>query len=191
MGLLDDVQSATQSVKSTVDGVKAAYADDSVVPLGYVRARHILFLAGDGDADAKADRLATRIEAGEISFDDAALRFSACPTRDLNGALGTFPSLSRLREGTLRGGRTPYDGQDTAPFDALVLSAPLNRICRYARFFIFGGASVRVRTRTGPRHHASASAWRRNHTSRRMAASTRHRPQCDALVYVPDPGAPE
>mgnify|MGYP003314512515 CR=1 FL=1 len=48
-------------------------------------------------------KLKARIEAGELSFEAAALQFSACPTRDLNGALGTFESLSRLRDGTLRG----------------------------------------------------------------------------------------
>lgn len=129
MGLLEDLQSAAGNVKSTIDGVQAAYEDDTFVPVGFARVRHILFLAGD-DAQAKADALAGRITAGEISFANAALRFSACPTRDLNGSLGTFASLSRLAEGTLRGDSTPYDGQDTATFDEMVFSpeTPVGRV---------------------------------------------------------------
>lgn len=131
MGLMDEVQSAAGKVKDTMKGVKAAYEDDDFVPAGFVRARHILFLRSD-DADAKAEALASRIEAGEISFPNAALLFSACPTRDLNGSLGTFTSLSRLGEGTLRGDSTPYDGQDTKAFDDLVFSpmTPLRKVCK-------------------------------------------------------------
>ena len=46
MGLLEEA-------KSIADGVKAAYLDETYVPDGFVRARHILFLA-DADADASA-----------------------------------------------------------------------------------------------------------------------------------------
>jgi hypothetical protein len=133
MGLLGDLQSVAGNVKSTFDGVKAAYEDDVFVPVGFVRARHILFLASD-EAQPKADALARRIAADEISFADAALRFSACPTRDLHGSLGTFPSLSRLRDGTLRGGGTPYDGQDTSLFDEIVFSpfTPVGKVITVA-----------------------------------------------------------
>jgi hypothetical protein len=131
LGLLDDVQAAAGNLKSTFDGVKAAYADDDFVPVGYARARHILFLAS-GDANAKAEALARRIATGEISFADAALRFSACPTRDLHGSLGTFPSLSRLRRGTLRGDSTPYDGKDTSLIGSIVFSpeTPVGKVCK-------------------------------------------------------------
>jgi hypothetical protein len=123
MGLIEGLQ-------ATVDGVQQQYREIDV-PEGYVTARHVLFLAAE-DADAKAEALRLRIEAGEISFAEAALRFSCCPTRDLNGSLGTFASLSRLGEGTLRGGKTPYDGQakKAEAFDQLVLSpaTPLHTI---------------------------------------------------------------
>jgi len=114
-----------EGLAATVEGVKQQY--EAEVPEGYAKARHILFLAGDNDA-AKAAALKRRIEAGEISFGEAALRFSSCPTRDLNGSLGTFSSLARLSEGTLRedgGGTTPYEGKAelAAPFDQLVFSA--------------------------------------------------------------------
>ena len=58
-------------------------------PAGSVQARHILFLA-EPSADKKADQLIARITAGEISFSEAARAFSCCPSRDLNGDLGTF-----------------------------------------------------------------------------------------------------
>ena len=113
MGLFEDIQ-------STVNGVKAAYEDESLVPEGFVRAHHILFLGED--AGAKADTVKKRIVRGDFTFFQAATSFSACPTRDLEGNLGTFTSLSRLTEGTLRGDSLPYDGKDTAAFDELVLS---------------------------------------------------------------------
>ena len=130
MGLLDGVQSAADSAADGVRSVSTAITevieDEDLVPDGFVRARHILFLE-DAEADGKAAALKARIEAGEISFDEAALRFSSCPTRDLRGDLGTFASLGRLAEGTLRGGSLPYDGQDVAPFDAL-LHAPATEL---------------------------------------------------------------
>ena len=130
MGLLDGVQSAADSaadgVRSVSSAVQSVIEDEDLVPDGFVRARHILFLE-DAEADGKAAALKARIEAGEITFDEAALRFSSCPTRDLRGDLGTFASLSRLAEGTLRGGSLPYDGQDVAPFDAL-LHAPATEL---------------------------------------------------------------
>ena len=119
MGVFDNV-------KQVVDGVKEQYDDDEYCPEGFVRASHILFLAADGDAQKKAAALKARIDAGEFSFGDAARAFSYCPTRDLNGQLGIFQSLSKLTEGTLRGDSMPYDGKDTATFDALLFSAELN-----------------------------------------------------------------
>ena len=86
MGLLDGVQSAADSAADGVRSVSTAITevieDEDLVPDGFVRARHILFLE-DAEADGKAAALKARIEAGEISFDEAALRFSSCPTRDL------------------------------------------------------------------------------------------------------------
>ena len=122
MGLLEDgVQSAVEGVQSTVEGVKAAYEDENFVPDGFARAHHILFLESD-DAEMAADVVKQRVESGEFTFFEAATSFSACPTRDLEGNLGTFTSLSRLGDGTLRGGSLPYDGKNTAPFDELVFA---------------------------------------------------------------------
>ena len=76
----------------------------------------------------KAAALKQRIESGKISFGDAALAFSNCPTRDLNGKLGIFQSLSRLTEGTLRTDSMPYDGADTLDFDSLCFSADIGKV---------------------------------------------------------------
>ena len=113
------------NLKQVVDGVKGAYDDEEYCPEGFVRASHILFLDSDGRAREKAGALKARIDNGDFSFGDAALEFSSCPTRDLNGKLGVFQSLSRLAQGTLRGGPMPYDDQDTAAFDALLFSEAL------------------------------------------------------------------
>ena len=107
--------------KAAVDGVKSAIEDDSFVPDGFARARHILFLADDR-SEKNAAELKRRIETGDISFGDSALRFSNCPTRDLEGRLGIFQSLSCLTEGTLKGSSMPYDGHDTTSFDELIHS---------------------------------------------------------------------
>ena len=58
-------------------------------PAGSVQAKHILFLA-EPSAEKKADQLIARIVGGEISFSEAARAFSCCPSRDLNGDLGTL-----------------------------------------------------------------------------------------------------
>ena len=138
-------QNFFDDVKNVADGVVDAYADPNFVPDGFVRASHIIFLAAD-DAARKADALKARIEEGELSFEAAALQFSACPTRDLDGALGTFESLSRLRDGTLRGiDSLPYDGKDTSEFDALVKSCALGAVHRCASQW--GEHLVRVEAR--------------------------------------------
>ena len=137
-------QNFFDDVKNVADGVVDAYADPNFVPDGFVRASHIIFLAAD-DAARKADALKARIEEGELSFEAAALQFSACPTRDLDGALGTFESLSRLRDGTLRGDSLPYDGKDTSEFDALVQSCALGAVHRCASQW--GEHLVRVEAR--------------------------------------------
>ena len=97
-------------------------------PPGTVRASHILFLKeADGLEEKKADTLLGRIKRDELTFGDAARGFSSCPSRDLNGDLGTFSSLGRLGEVPVIG-ELPYEGQDTSAFDDCVFSAetPLN-----------------------------------------------------------------
>lgn len=49
-------------------------------------AKHILV-----DTEDKANDLLTKINNGEISFEDAASEHSTCPSKDAGGNLGTFP----------------------------------------------------------------------------------------------------
>jgi hypothetical protein len=94
-------------------------------PDGCVRASHIMLLDDDGNnAQKKANELLRRISNKEISFADAARGFSCCPSRDLNGFLGTFSSLGSLGE-LPPIGELPYEGKDTTPFDEVLFSAPL------------------------------------------------------------------
>ena len=89
-------------------------------PDGFVRASHVLFLAEEY-ADTKASQLLKRLQGGELTFGDAARGFSCCPTRDVNGDLGTFSSLGRIGElATLS--KLPYEGSDTNEFDQVVFS---------------------------------------------------------------------
>ena len=83
-------RSVADGAKSIADGVKAAYEDDSFVPEGFVRARHILFLASEGDCEAKAAALTARIERGEIDFDEF---------QDAIESLGEWRNPSALEEG--------------------------------------------------------------------------------------------
>ena len=100
------------------------------VPDGFVRASHILFLDESGEAETKADSALERIRAGKLSFGKAAISFSSCPTREQEGFLGTFATLSSMESvdemrtpfGTLT---LPYEGKDTTIFDDAIFAAPL------------------------------------------------------------------
>lgn len=48
-------------------------------------AKHILV-----DSDEKAKEILAQIKSEEISFEDAALKHSSCPSKDMGGDLGTF-----------------------------------------------------------------------------------------------------
>ena len=52
-------------------------------PPGYVDASHILLRDDDS---GEADALLARIQSGEMSFNDAAAEFSACPSRGKKGS---------------------------------------------------------------------------------------------------------
>mmetsp|Transcript_23521 Transcript_23521/g.47827 ORF Transcript_23521/g.47827 Transcript_23521/m.47827 type:complete len:207 (+) Transcript_23521:18-638(+) len=93
-------------------------------PPGFAQAKHILFLY-EPSAEEKANQLIGRIRSGEISFSEAARAFSCCPSRDLNGDLGTFSSLGAAGSLPLIG-ELPYQGKDTRQFDEAVFSAELN-----------------------------------------------------------------
>ena len=52
-------------------------------PPGFVDASHILLR---DDENGEADALLARIQSGEMSFNDAAAEFSACPSRGKKGS---------------------------------------------------------------------------------------------------------
>jgi hypothetical protein len=86
MGLFDFLQPTTPSSTNA----------PSPLPKGYVEASHILF-----ESKEQAATVQSAIEAGEISFEDAALAYSKCPTASRsekngmpqNGRLGSFRGL--------------------------------------------------------------------------------------------------
>ena len=150
-------RNAAEAVTSTVSGIAAAYEDEEFVPDGFVKASHILFLTEEA-ADAKASALAARIASGELTFGRAALLFSACPSRDLEGRLGIFQSLSRLSEGTLRGDTLPYEGMDTRAFDDVVFSASTQLGVVHQVRTQWGTHLVLVEARGGPLSEESLMA---------------------------------
>lgn len=66
----------------------------NTVPDGYAIVSHLILL-GEGEEESQADEILARIQSGELSFEAAARTFSACPTRDLNGYIGTISSLAK------------------------------------------------------------------------------------------------
>jgi parvulin-like peptidyl-prolyl isomerase len=79
----------------------------------YARAAHILV---DTEDDALA--VQAKIEAGELTFEDAAKQFSKCKTRGRGGDLDAFKSLAKIMF-------LPYTSQfsKVAAFDELVFSS--------------------------------------------------------------------
>ena len=78
--------------------------ESSVTDKSAVRASHILVAT-----EAEATNLKNEIEAGNISFADAAAKYSKCPSGQRGGDLGVF-------------GR----GQMVKPFEEAAFSLPLN-----------------------------------------------------------------
>ena len=83
-----------------------------VVSRAYAEAAHILVRD-----ETAAEEIRLQIEAGKISFDDAARQFSQCKSKFRGGTLGTFKSLARILY-------LPYEGKfsSVTAFDALVFS---------------------------------------------------------------------
>ena len=79
--VLDEVKDATE------DEVKKYYEDnmDKFQKGESVNASHILV-----DSEEKANEILAKINAGEVSFEDAARENSTCPSKDNGGNLGEF-----------------------------------------------------------------------------------------------------
>ncbi len=81
------IAKAVENVKVTDDEMKAFFEENksSLVSGETVNASHILV-----DSEEKATELLADINAGKISFEDAARQNSTCPSKDQGGNLGEF-----------------------------------------------------------------------------------------------------
>lgn len=108
--IFDDLKAANAAQQADVPQVEPMPADIPRRP--WMRASHILL----PDEEA-ADKLQARIDAGELTFADAARQYSLCKSKSEGGDLGTFKSLARILF-------LPYESQwgAVAPFDELVFA---------------------------------------------------------------------
>lgn len=89
------VQKALEKVRVTEEEAKTYYENnrDKFVAGTTFNASHILV-----DSEEKANELLGQLRAGEISFEDAAKRFSSCPSGQQGGDLGDFCSGQMVPE---------------------------------------------------------------------------------------------
>lgn len=78
--VLSEVTVTDEDVAKFYNENKSNYADQEKVS-----AKHILV-----DAEEDANKIKSEIEAGTISFEDAALKYSSCPSKEEGGNLGEF-----------------------------------------------------------------------------------------------------
>ncbi|MBQ9161926.1 MAG: peptidylprolyl isomerase [Clostridia bacterium] len=81
------IAKTVQNVKLSEDEVRAYYNENADEFAGQetVNASHILV-----DSEDKANEILAKINAGEITFEDAAREFSSCPSKANGGNLGDF-----------------------------------------------------------------------------------------------------
>ena len=89
------ISRAIENVKVTDEEAKKFYDEnpDTFVSGKTVNASHILV-----DSEEKASEIKADIEAGKITFADAAKQFSSCPSRENGGELGTFGQGQMVKE---------------------------------------------------------------------------------------------
>ena len=99
MGMFDfmsDLMSKLQVEQSPLfddNAIVREVMPDSVKARAYASAGHILLPTTEA-----AQELRGRIEARDLSFEDAARQFSECPSKAKGGDLGTFKSLARCAQ---------------------------------------------------------------------------------------------
>lgn len=81
------VNKALSSIKVTDEDAKKFFDENPAQFIGQstVSASHILV-----DSEEKANEIMAQINAGEVSFEDAAKAHSSCPSREQGGSLGEF-----------------------------------------------------------------------------------------------------
>ena len=90
MGLLDQLFEDWKAAREVNEKPAVEAMPQSINQRPYVRASHILLASAES-----AEELCRRIEANELSFEDAASQFSLCRTKSKGGSLGSFKSLAR------------------------------------------------------------------------------------------------
>ena len=124
MGLFDAFNKLADDLKVARDAQRPASAAEpmpaEVTLRNYVSASHILVATLEEASELKA-----RLDAGEVSFEQAARQLSLCKSKANGGALGVFKSLARILF-------LPYESKWTAvqAFDAYVFSpdSPLGEV---------------------------------------------------------------
>ncbi len=81
------VQKAVERVRVTDDEAKKYFEEnpEQFAPEMTFNASHILV-----DSEEKAAEIAEQIKSGELTFEDAAMQFSSCPSKQNGGSLGEF-----------------------------------------------------------------------------------------------------
>ena len=114
MGLFDSIKNAIDDIEAS-SGRKSAYAS------------HILV-----KKQSDAIQIKEKLDAGEITFSDAARQYSTCPSAGKGGSLGNFGP-----------------GEMARPFDALVFDADTQLGELYMCSTAYGTHIVQVLERTG------------------------------------------
>lgn len=78
--VLSEVEVKEEDLKKYYEDNKDKYAEQATV-----NAKHILV-----DTEEEAKKIKTEIDNGEISFEDAAKKYSSCPSNQQGGSLGSF-----------------------------------------------------------------------------------------------------
>lgn len=81
------------SNKKTIEKEETKMSTEQKIEIKEVRAKHILV-----DTEAKANEILKKITDGELSFEDAAMQFSTCPSKQQGGDLGYFGRGAMVKE---------------------------------------------------------------------------------------------
>ena len=81
------------SNKETIKKEETKMNTEEKKEINEVHAKHILV-----DTEAKANEILKKINDGELSFEDAAMQFSSCPSKQQGGDLGYFGRGAMVKE---------------------------------------------------------------------------------------------
>lgn len=99
--MFKDVSVSEEEIKQSYESNKAAFVEEACIG-----ARHILM-----DSDEELEKVRNAILNNEISFEDAAKKYSSCPSKEKGGDLGLFKKGMMVKE-----------------FEEVAFKMPLNKI---------------------------------------------------------------